>query len=94
MNVQVQKGEEHNDAEDACPHPIIGRHSGVIRKLLKERGQTCGLSPKLKPHEAGSECCPRRKEDISLYVSNTVNSSADVESSYPEGNQRVYYVQL
>ena len=72
----------------------LTRHSGVIRKLLKERGQTCGLSPKLKPHEAGSECCPRRKEDISLYVSNTVNSSADVESSYPEGDQRVYYVQL
>ena len=35
MNVQVQKGEEHNDAEDACPHPIIGY--GEVIKPKKEK---------------------------------------------------------
>jgi len=34
MNVQVQKGEEHNDAEDACPHPIIGY--GEVIKIKSE----------------------------------------------------------
>jgi len=36
MNVQVQKGEEHNDAEDACPHPIIGY--GEVIKPKKSEG--------------------------------------------------------
>jgi len=33
MNVQVQKGEEHNDAEDACPHPIIGYGEVILKKV-------------------------------------------------------------
>jgi hypothetical protein len=35
MNVQVQKREEHNDAEDACPHPIIG-YGEVIKQKEKK----------------------------------------------------------